>query len=313
MSPNAEVSANLGEKQSIWPDVTIIVLNWNNYEDTAKCLKSLKHIGYPNYEVVMVDNGSTDGSGKRLQEEFTWCDFLFNGENLGFAAGNNVGIEYALDSDQDYVLLLNNDITASRDFLTPLVETSEKDTDVAIVGGIINEMSSGQIWFAGGTFSRGLCRGSHKQEVTSDEPYETEFVTGAMMLLDVDFLEKTGGLNEDYFFGMEDVDLSLTAKKLGWTLLVAPNATVTHNVSSSAGRRSPFKYYHATRNRLQLSNSHLRFRRQLLFYILFSLSRIVRVIQWGFSGRFDLIRSVYQGTRDHRAGESFKRPEAFDN
>jgi GT2 family glycosyltransferase len=296
------------------PKVDIIVLNWNSYEDTSNCLRSLERIDYPRYKVTVIDNGSTDNSGERLSAEFGQADFIFNDDNMGFAGGCNVGINQVTEgsSPADYVLLLNNDTVVESDFLDRLVCVAEKHEDIACVGGVIND-SSGQVWFAGGRFIPYLCRGSHIQEVESDEPYETDFVTGAMMLVDSGFLSSHGGLNEDYFFGMEDLDLCLTAQEQDLKLLISPEARATHNVSSSAGRRSPFKYYHSTRNRLQLASNHLSMKYKIFFYVLFAITRFARGTQWGLSGRFDLIRSVWSAIADHRDKEPFKKPEDFSH
>lgn len=311
-SDNPEKAEDCTDSSS--PVVAIVILNWNNYEDTASCLESLEELIYPEYNVVVVDNGSTDDSITRLSEEFEWCEYVYSSDNLGFAGGCNLGIKQALQATNspDYILLLNNDAIVEPDFLEGLVCTAEECKDVACVGGIIRKPSN-DLWFAGGRFIPYLCRGSHIQEIKSDEPYETEFITGAMILIDAGFLSDIGGLNEDYFFGMEDVDLSLTAQKQNLRLLITPKAQATHDVSSSAGRRSPFKYYHSTRNRLQLASNHLSMEYRIIFHTTFVLTRFVRGVQWGLSGRFDLIRSVWSGFIDHLRGARFKRPEDFDS
>lgn len=289
------------------PSVTVVVLNWNNYGETASCLNSLSQLSYLNYEVCVVDNGSDDNSGEQLAEEFDWCNFVFSNENRGFAGGCNLGIQHALENGSEYILLLNNDIVADSDFLSPLVDTAERRSRVAAVGGVIND-ASGEIWFAGGKFLPHLCRGTHIQSVQKQEPYETEFITGAMMLLNSDFVRDVGGLNEDYFFGMEDLDLSLTARRRGWKLLIDPKATVVHKVSSSAGKQSPFKYYHSTRNRMYLASSKLSPVNQLVFYTVFIVTRVIRFLQWILQGRRDLVHASTAGIVDYIGDSDFKQP-----
>lgn len=312
MVTKAETSSVPGEVSAEMPAVAIIVLNWNNYEDTTECLESLEEVEYPNFEVIVVDNGSTDASGDRLRDEFEWCEFVFSPQNRGFAGGCNLGIRRALRESEtpEYILLLNNDITVKREFLNHLVSVAEDQERAAGIGGVIRDLS-GEIWFAGGRFVPYLCRGSHIQTIKSDEPYETEFITGAMILLDYGFLSDIGGLNEDYFFGMEDLDLCLTARQQNLKLLIAPEAQAIHDVSSSAGRRSPFKYYNSTRNRLQFASNNLSIGYRIVFYILFAFTRIARGIQWGFSNRFDLVRSVWSGVIDYLVDARFRRPEDF--
>ena len=91
------------------PKVFIIILNWNGYQDTVECLQSVRRLTYPSCKVIVVDNGSSDGSAAKLKEEFKEVFYIENKENLGFATGNNVGISYALENGADYILLLNND------------------------------------------------------------------------------------------------------------------------------------------------------------------------------------------------------------
>ena len=103
------------------PKVSIITLTWNSYEVTRDCLLSLQKIDYPAFEVVLVDNGSVDGSGKKLAHDFPDVKVILNETNLGFTGGNNVGMRDALARGTDYLLLLNNDTIVAPNFLTELV------------------------------------------------------------------------------------------------------------------------------------------------------------------------------------------------
>src|SRR5205823_1889527 len=116
-----------------WPRVGIIILNWNSYQVTSECLLSLRKLNYPNTEIVLVDNGSSDDSADRLQNEFPEIRVLRNPENLGFPGGNNVGIRYVLDRGADYLLLLNNDTVVQPDFLRELVQVAESDATIGLL------------------------------------------------------------------------------------------------------------------------------------------------------------------------------------
>ena len=121
---------------SLNPEVCIIILNWNGKELLKDCLSSLlKLTGYPNYKVIVVDNGSTDGSLEYVKKNFPQVDVLPLDKNYGFAKGNNKGIKYALKKYKPrYILLLNNDTKIiQRDWLTKLVETAESDKKIGIV------------------------------------------------------------------------------------------------------------------------------------------------------------------------------------
>ena len=286
------------------PKIIIVVLNWNNYEDTSECLCSLEDIDYPRYDIVVVDNGSSDGSGSRLEEDFPNVDVLFNSENKGFAAGNNVGINFALESNADYILLLNNDTVVGCDFLTQLVRTAESNKNAAIVGGIIYEADSDNIWFSGASFIPSLVKSRHYTSIQQEAPYETDYVTGAMMLLRAGFLNQVGNLNEDYFFGYEDVDISFEARKRDRDVLITPTSEIYHKVGNSAGNYNPFRYYHSTWNRLKFANNHLSISQRYFFYIFFVLTRFFRIVQWTVSRSVEQSRSkaVLQGLFDFFRG-----------
>src|SRR5262245_40538905 len=117
--------------------VAIIVLNWNGLSDTLACLASLRHLNYPNYEVVVVDNGSTDNSVVTLQAAYPEVTLLVTDENLGYVGGNNRGLEYARQTKADHALLLNNDTEVHPNFLGLLVEAVEQDPATGIVGPTI--------------------------------------------------------------------------------------------------------------------------------------------------------------------------------
>ncbi|RME45924.1 MAG: glycosyltransferase family 2 protein, partial [Chloroflexi bacterium] len=116
------------------PSVYFIVLNWNQPKMTAECLDSLARQDYPNYRVVVVDNGSTDGSAAILRRRYPWAEIVEISQNIGYSEGNNVGIEYALEQGADYLFLLNNDTEVDPHMLGRLVEVAEAQTEAGMVG-----------------------------------------------------------------------------------------------------------------------------------------------------------------------------------
>lgn len=293
------------------PEVAIIVLNWNNYQDTVACLSSLEDIKYPNYRTIVVDNGSTDGSGERLAEKFGWCEFIFNEENLGFSGGCNTGIKHAISKNADYVLLLNNDTRVEQDFLNPLIETAESGRK-RIVSGVIHEAGSDCIWYAGGVITPWKAALSHQRSVIDNEEYKTEFITGALMLLPVEFIEEYGMLNSDYFFGYEDMDLSYQARKMGWELMVNPHSRIEHDVSGSVGQKSEFRCYHRNRNKVQFALTNLAYLPTILFMIFFPLSRIKRYCYWICTQEIGLIYASVLGIYDSIKNKEFKYSGYFE-
>lgn len=251
------------------PKISIIILNWNGWQDTLECFDSLSKITYPNYEVIVIDNASTNESVEKIKN---WIDtrksvisykLLVNSYNAGFAGGNNPGIEYAIKNKSDYVLLLNNDTIVAPDFLEKLVKTGQSDKNFGIIGPkIYYEADKNRIWFGGGHFSW-LGGGRHMEfDKVDDKPLdetikEADFMTGCCFLIKREVIEKIGPMNEDFFLYYEDTEWSLRAEKNGYKVIYAPSSHIWHKVSRSVKPKSnPAVHYYHIRNALLLSKLH---------------------------------------------------------
>lgn len=248
------------------PTVYTVILNWNNYKDTKNCLESLQRVTYPNLKVVVVDNASADGSGRRLEQEFREYRFVFNERNLGFSRGCNAGIRAALEDEAcRYVLLLNNDAVVSPQLLEKAVETAEASDDIGVVGGkIFHSADSKVLSYAGGYVSRWrgqtIVRGfAEVDQGRYDEPCEVGFIIGALMLIKRSVLESVGLLPEEYFFGVEDLDYSLTVKLKGYKLYYVPQFVAYHVGDGSHWTWNPKYVYNGYRGKLILLQKHLPF------------------------------------------------------
>jgi hypothetical protein len=296
------------------PEVAIVILTWENYEEAADCIDSLESITYPNYRVIVVDNGSNDGSIEALQDDYDWCEFVLNGENKGFSRGNNEGIRYALETGTDYVLLLNDDTIVMEDFLDPLVETMESHDRVAAVGGVNLFADSGEIHNAGYKFYPVLAGGGVLyRRPKDDQPYPVDYVQSCLVLLDPAFLDEVGLLNENYFLGMEDVDLAWKARERGWKVLTDPRSRIYHHVGETAGRvsRSPFSSYHKIRNKLHFAAENLPFWRRLSLYASLTVETAILFVLWALIGDRQNIRATLLGARDYFADADFRDYDAL--
>jgi GT2 family glycosyltransferase len=300
-----------GTSQSDWPKVGVVVLTWENYAEVSDCLASLETVSYPNSDVILVDNGSQDGSLERLEQEFEWCEFVRNDENLGVTKGNNAGIEYVLDNGAEYILLLNDDTIVTEGFLTPLVLTAERNPDAAVVGGINYHASTGEIHNAGSSFSTLLGGQSFLiDEPKNDEPYPVDYVPTCLTLLDGEFVAENEVLSEEYFLGMEDADLAVQAREAGKEVLVTPDSEIFHRLGSTSGK-SPFAVYHRTRNRLQFAKRHLEGHERRVFLGTFALWLVASCLWWlSHSGR-QKVSAAIKGITDARAGREFRPYEEF--
>ncbi len=248
------------------PKVSIIILNWNGWQDTLECLDSLAKITYPNYDVVIIDNGSVNKSAKKIKN---WINthksvisykLLVNSRNAGFAGGNNVGIKYALANNANYVLLLNNDTLVAPDFLNKLIKAGDSDKNIGIIGPKIYFASEkNKIWFGGGYFSW-FGGGKHLEyekidkKPSNDKIKEVDYMTGCCFLIKRETIEKIGLMNENFFLYYEDTEWSLRARKNGYKIIYEPNSHIWHKVSRSVMPKSnPAVYYYHIRNALLLS------------------------------------------------------------
>jgi len=258
------------------PLVAIIILNWNGKEDTIKCLESMHAVTYANYDIMIVDNGSTDGSVVCLRERYPEIDIIENTENLGFAGGNNVGITKAMDRSADYVLLLNNDVVVDLEFLQELVDVAESDQEVGFVGPkIYYESYKGKrdvIEFAGARLNirRGDSHhiGQNEADVGQhDKIREVDYITGACLLVKKEVIRKIGLIDPVYFMYWEDADWQIRGKKMGYKSVYVPASKVWHKISAASGGET--KAYFLTRNRFLFMKKNFSRSAYLSFLIYF--------------------------------------------
>lgn len=246
------------------PKVTVIILNWNGKDDTLECLSSVKSLSYTNYNVIVVDNGSTDNSLAAISAVYPDIFILENGSNLGFAEGNNRAIEYALDHDADAVVILNNDTIVDTNLLTAFNEAYITLPEAGILGAVSYYYDHPAIiWAAGGLWDptildlRHIGLGKTEAYLPSTQPFEVEYVVGCAIFIHRNVIKKVGLMDPIYFLNFEENDWCRRAKKLGFTAYTVPNAKIWHKISSSFGGESPLWKYYMTRNLLLWSKRYL--------------------------------------------------------
>ncbi len=239
------------------PRVALIVLTMNNLDDTAVALESLGALDYPNYGVVLVDNGSTDGSIATLRERFPHVTFIENGENLGFAAGNNVGLKYAAEHGADYMMLLNNDIKVAPDSLGRLIDVAESDPRIGMVGPVVYDFED-RPNNVGWRFNRrwGYSVRLRFNEAEGRDVLDVHTISGCAVMVRRDVYEETGGLDERFFFLSEDVEWGLRCTKTGRRVVTALRAKLWHLNCATVRRRSSARLYYEYRNSLMLMRRH---------------------------------------------------------
>jgi GT2 family glycosyltransferase len=250
------VSSSLHRLRGQVPKVAIVIVNWNGYDDTVECLDSLLNLEYSNYFVVVVDNGSSDDSERKLRDKYPQHIMLQAQSNRGFAAGSNIGIRRALEEESDFVLLLNNDCRVEPMLLMNLIHTCESHPKIGMVGGRVDYASRpNKVWACGGAFNVNTGQAKHflsekefKEFVPKDAWYT--YMPACLLLIKRACIEDIGFLSERFFHLAEDVDYCLRAERSGWVVDLASNASVLHKGSSSLARFSPLYNYYEQRNRL---------------------------------------------------------------
>lgn len=237
------------------PNVGIVISNYNGWQDTVQCLESLQKQTYRNFEIILLDDASTNDSVQQLQKHLTENTvFLPQEANSGFAAVNNVGMRRALADGCDWVLLLNNDTVVAPDFL----ETLLRETPARAVScpKMLFLDPPDEIWFAGGELDRATGKVKHLGGHEKDGPAFAEkkqvsFITFCCVLLPRQVVEEVGFLDETLFMYCEDVDYCIRLADAGVPLWLLPDARIWHKAGGSAG--GMLSVYYITRNTLYLT------------------------------------------------------------
>lgn len=290
-----------------YPKVIVMTLNWNRKEDTIECIKSLFELDYPNYEIVVVDNGSTDGSAQAFKQNSPNISVIENKTNLGYGGGFNVGIKYALNQRIKYVLIINNDAIADKNMLTELVKVAENDTNIGIVTGkvysyydpnrlqtcgkIVNFFSGDSNNVGEGEIDIGQC----------EEIKEYEFLDDVFWLVKTEVFKKAGMYDRNFFIYYEEVDLCAKVSKAGFKLMYTPYAKIWHKgqATSTGGGVNPIYTYYMARNRIvfmRRNSSLIQFMIFLSYYI-FETSKILAsfIIRKKFNCIIPQIKGVISG------------------
>lgn len=242
----------------IWPKIAIIILNWNGFQDTVECLTSLKDVDYPNYKIVLVDNGSKDNEGLRLYALFPQVHLIPNTTNRGFAGGNNDGINWALEQDFDYIVNLNNDCTVTPLWLKNLVRgLCEEQADFGssmILSYYDRDLicSDGDALLPnGGGFP--VNRNKRYHGTSRRKKIFGACGAGSMysrVCLKEIKIKQNQYFDELHFAYLEDVDLGIRLNVKGYQGIGIEDAVIYHKESQSAGSFSEFKLFSLEKNRI---------------------------------------------------------------
>jgi GT2 family glycosyltransferase len=242
-------------KKFVLPKVVVVIISWNGKENTRECLDSVVHLNYENYETVVVDNASNDGSQEFLKRNYAEITLIENPVNLGFGGGLNVGIREAMRRGSDYILCLNNDVVLDKNVLSELVRFGEISSRI---GGLCpleyDYNQNNRIICAGGVirFVRGkLCGYGKLDKGQFNRAMITGLLSGPAMMFKVKALLDVGLFDTSYFYGPEDQDIALRLIKKRYNLVFVPSAKVWHKRrGATKGKITPLNEYFHVRNYL---------------------------------------------------------------
>ena len=291
--------------------IAAVVLNYRTPSATASAVRSLQSSNWPALEVIIVENGSEDGSADSLRAALPGVTILESPANLGFAGGCNVGIRHALSRDFDAVLLVNSDATIEHDGIARLAAAIGQDPTVGIAGPVLlagddtSRIESMGLAFSPSTGRMvGRSAGRAIADVGPAGADRVDAVSGAVMLIKRTVFDKIGLLEEAFFYGFEDLDFCLRSRQAGFLTVVVGGAHAVHGGSLSVGSRSPRRLYFAARNHLLLVSrlpDRSLIQQATQVFSIFFLNLAHAVIRSGVP-LLPAVRAILRGTVHHFQG-----------
>jgi len=278
-------------------DISIITINYNGLEDTCALIESIPF--NDNMEVIVVDNASKNLEAEAITKRYPQVKVIKSDKNLGFAGGNNLGIQSAQGK---YLFLINND-TVFKDFnIQVLIDRMESSSTIGIVCPKIRfTWANNPIQYTGYTpLSRitvrnraiGFNEDDHGQH---DSPHPTPYAHGAAMLIRRDAIDKVGLMPECYFLYYEELDWSMMFTRAGYQIWYEPTCTIYHKESQATGQNSPLRTYYLTRNRLLLVRRNPQsFNKPLAYLYLIGIVAVRDILKYTFMRRLDLVKTIFR-------------------
>lgn len=282
-------------------EVSVITINYNGLEDTCALIETIPF--NENMEVIVVDNASKNQEADLIAQRYPLVKVIKSERNLGFAGGNNLGIQAAQGR---YLFLINNDTIFKEFNIQALIDRLESRPDIGIVCPKIRfAWNNTPIQFTGYTklsritvrnYAIGFNEEDHGQY---DTAHPTPYAHGAAMFIKREAIKKAGLMPECYFLYYEEIDWSMMFTRAGYQIWYDPQCTIFHKESQTTGQHSPIRTYYLTRNRLMLvQRNPLEFNKSLAYIYLIVIVTLRDMLKYTLSTRFDLLRATLQGLWD---------------
>lgn len=289
---------------SINPNVVIIIVNWNGKKNTLDCLKSLYALDYPSFEIIVVDNASTDGSIDCLKQFYPNIRYLQSDINLGWTGGCALGMKCALNLNCKYIFILNNDIIIDKDCLRKLVNVAESNTKIGFVGPRICSYYGPQKIESPGINRNYLTLEFEKNRKFDDGSFQdirqVNYLDDMALLVRREVILTIGMHDLDYFMYGEDVDWSYRVHKGGFLLVYVPFAIAKHkHHASTGGKYNAFIAYYQSRNYLLFFRKNFRrndFIQALPYFLKFVMYQSSLALRYG---QWDIPLAIIKGILWH--------------
>jgi GT2 family glycosyltransferase len=293
------------------PSVVVLVVSYNGRADLLECLASVRRQRYANYRVLVVDNGSTDGTGEAVRDAHPDVEVLRVEPNDGLAKGFNAGIARALELRARYVLFLNDDVVIARDFIEQAVATAVTEPRAAsVTGPVFYYDEPERLWYGGAEVSWPLGKTYHRGRQVFwgpafREPRKLGYAAACAALYNVEALKAVGGWDERYFLVFEDSDWSVRARRAGWHHRYVPGPKAWHKVSASyGGEKAPLYLYFLFRNNIRFMRKYARPWHWPTFVLFFAAESLARYSITGLLSprRWTIERAIWLGLLDALRG-----------
>ncbi len=282
-------------------NVAAIIVNWRLKEDTVKSIRSLNRSEMPT-SIIVVDNGSNDGSAEYIARHFPEVELLTLKSNRGFAFACNLALSYVLkEKKHDFIFFLNNDATVNPDTLSELIGASRQHPHCGIFGPkVYYSDRPDTIWYAGARRIQGVLAVTHTARGRLDfgqfeKCHEVDYVFAAAMLVRREVFEKTGLFDSRFFLYLEDLDLCLRAQKAGFSLLFVPTAKVWHKGSASTSRNIARRRFHMAKSTVHFLKKHTPAISRLPIFVFWVLIYFKDIFGDLIQGDTTIVKSCWSG------------------
>lgn len=283
------------------PSVAVVILNWNGKVFLERFLPSVTKTNYSNLQLVVADNGSTDGSIVFLQTHFPQVNIIDNQHNYGFAEGYNRALSHLT---ADYFVLLNSDVEVPENWIKPVIDLMQSDNRIAVAQPKIKWQQDKTMFeyagAAGGfidSYGFTFCRGrvfNHLEEDKGQYNKNTTifWASGAAFFIKSKIWKEIGGLDPDLFAHMEEIDLCWRLKNKGYQIVCCSGAEVYHVGGGTLNANNPFKNYLNFRNNLIIMQKNLPFGQALIKIFIRLWFDLAAWFQCAFKGQFAFAFSI---------------------